>query len=67
MDDFKNVKLKILGKLNLYVYIFFLFIYVMIFGGVFILNIYIIKLVKYIGCIFLYEKKFYRLMLYFYI
>lgn len=48
MDDFKNVKLKILGLLKLYVYIFFLFIYVMIFWGVFILNIYIIKLVKYI-------------------
>lgn len=56
MDDPKNVKLKILGLLKPYVYILSLFIYAMIFWGVFILNIHIIKLVKYIGRISLHEK-----------
>lgn len=67
MDDPKNVKLKILGLLNPYVYILSLFIYAMIFGGVFILNIHIIKLVKYIRRISLYEKNPHRLMLHFHI
>lgn len=67
MDDPKNVKLKILGKLNPYVYILSLFIYAMIFWGVFILNIHIIKLVKYIRRISLHEKKTHRLMLHFHI
>lgn len=56
MDDPKNVKLKILGLLNPYVYILSLFIYAMIFWGVFILNIHILKLVKYIRRISLHEK-----------
>lgn len=67
MDDPKNVKLKILGLLKPYVYILSLFIYAMIFWGVFILNIHIIKLVKYIRRISLHEKKPHRLMLHFHI